>query len=246
MFDELEKKENPSPGEDRLEEQNQGPKFTSESEMTKEVEDIFFDENDEPENAFYNEGKEKPPVFEPIKEKNKQNKEEYQVLEEASSPFKKILVVFLIFISLFVVASGLYFSYNRYFKNTIFNNEITETEDKEELLDTKETNNIKQNQVEPIIETENMKKDTQESEELDSDGDGLGDKQELELGLNIYNIDTDGDGLFDREEVFVYKTDPKNKDSDGDTYLDGAEVSAGYNPLGEGKLYDINQEINGQ
>ncbi len=50
-------------------------------------------------------------------------------------------------------------------------------------------------------------------EELDSDGDGLGDK--LEEGL---------------------QTDPYKKDSDGDGYDDGTEVLNGYNPLGEGTL----------
>jgi len=52
-------------------------------------------------------------------------------------------------------------------------------------------------------------------------------------------MDTDNDGLFDREEVEVYKTDPLNFDTDGDGFLDGDEVKAGYNPKGEGKLYEV-------
>lgn len=47
--------------------------------------------------------------------------------------------------------------------------------------------------------------------------------------------DTDGDGLTDIDEA-RYGTDLKNPDSDGDGYLDGAEVKSGYNPLGAGKL----------
>ncbi|MFH1597507.1 MAG: hypothetical protein ABIB97_00350 [Patescibacteria group bacterium] len=57
--------------------------------------------------------------------------------------------------------------------------------------------------------------------------------------------DTDGDGLIDVREEF-WGTDPRNPDSDGDTYSDGFEIANGYNPKGEGKLeiYNINN-ING-
>jgi len=71
---------------------------------------------------------------------------------------------------------------------------------------------------------------------LDSDGDGLTDAEEAQLGTNPLKADTDGDGLTDREEVKIYLTDPKNPDTDGDGYLDGAEVKAGYNPKGPGRL----------
>lgn len=46
--------------------------------------------------------------------------------------------------------------------------------------------------------------------------------------------DADGDGLPDEEEP-KYKTDPNNRDTDGDGHLDGQEVQNGYNPLGPGK-----------
>ncbi|MFA6097999.1 MAG: hypothetical protein WCV50_04335 [Patescibacteria group bacterium] len=48
-------------------------------------------------------------------------------------------------------------------------------------------------------------------------------------------LDSDGDGLSDLREK-LYDADPKNPDTDGDGYLDGAEVDAGYNPNGTGKL----------
>ncbi|MCD6435468.1 MAG: hypothetical protein J7L15_03690 [Clostridiales bacterium] len=51
---------------------------------------------------------------------------------------------------------------------------------------------------------------------LDTDGDGLTDKEEKELGTNLYKADTDNDGLLDREEIFIYKTNPLEEDSDGD------------------------------
>ncbi|MFA6024522.1 MAG: S-layer homology domain-containing protein [Candidatus Gracilibacteria bacterium] len=44
------------------------------------------------------------------------------------------------------------------------------------------------------------------------------------------NLDTDGDGLTDAEEVDTV-TDPNNSDTDGDTYSDGTEVDSGTDPL---------------
>ncbi|MFA5317976.1 MAG: hypothetical protein WC323_00660 [Patescibacteria group bacterium] len=73
----------------------------------------------------------------------------------------------------------------------------------------------------------------------DSDKDGMTDGEEKRLGTDPNSSDTDGDGLFDREEIRVYKTDPINPDSDGDGYSDGAEVKNGYNPNGQGKLYEL-------
>lgn len=43
------------------------------------------------------------------------------------------------------------------------------------------------------------------------------------------DADPDSDGLKNWEEE-IYKTDPRNPDSDGDGYLDGEEVASGYNP----------------
>jgi hypothetical protein len=77
--------------------------------------------------------------------------------------------------------------------------------------------------------------------EIDTDKDGLSDTREVELGTSIQKTDTDDDGLFDREEVETYKTDPLNPDTDGDSYLDGAEVESGYNPNGAGKLFTLPQ-----
>lgn len=46
--------------------------------------------------------------------------------------------------------------------------------------------------------------------------------------------DPDHDGLSTFAEQTTYHTDPHNPDTDGDGYLDGEEVEAGFNPLGEG------------
>ena len=74
---------------------------------------------------------------------------------------------------------------------------------------------------------------------FDSDGDGLNNAEELDAGTLSNNPDTDSDGLGDREEVKVYGTDPRDSDTDGDTFLDGQEVAGGYNPNGEGKLFNV-------
>lgn len=65
---------------------------------------------------------------------------------------------------------------------------------------------------------------------MDSDGDGLTDDQELQLGTNPYDPDTDGDGLTDGDEVNIYKTGPMDYDTDGDGLGDGNEVDIGSNP----------------
>ncbi len=81
-----------------------------------------------------------------------------------------------------------------------------------------------------------------ETATLDSDNDGLTDEEEWRLGTMVNNVDSDNDGLFDREEVRVYKTDPLNPDTDGDGFTDGDEVKAGYNPLGEGRLFEAEKQ----
>ena len=60
--------------------------------------------------------------------------------------------------------------------------------------------------------------------DVDSDGDGLFDRDEILLGTDPFNPDTDGDGLSDGDEVFKYGTDPLNPDTDFDGLSDGAEV----------------------
>lgn len=68
--------------------------------------------------------------------------------------------------------------------------------------------------------------------DLDSDGDGLSDSYEVQIGTNPFDPDTDKDGLTDGEEVLKHKTDPLNPDTDWDGLKDGAEVlSYNTNPL---------------
>lgn len=69
---------------------------------------------------------------------------------------------------------------------------------------------------------------------VDTDGDGLTDQEEAELGTDPNNADSDDDGLTDSEEVNEYNTDPLNADTDGDGLNDGDEVmSHNTDPLNE-------------
>jgi hypothetical protein len=64
----------------------------------------------------------------------------------------------------------------------------------------------------------------------DSDGDGLEDAIEVELGTDAADLDTDDDGLTDGDEYYVYQTGTRNPDSDGDGVVDGDEVANGTDP----------------
>lgn len=67
---------------------------------------------------------------------------------------------------------------------------------------------------------------------VDTDGDGIPDEEEAQLGTDPENADTDGDGLTDGEEVNQYNTDPLVADTDEDGCDDGEEVNAyGTDPL---------------
>jgi len=67
--------------------------------------------------------------------------------------------------------------------------------------------------------------------EEDSDGDGLTNREEGELGTDPYNPDSDGDQLLDGPEVKQYGTNPLNPDTDADVLNDGDEVQRGTDPL---------------
>lgn len=60
----------------------------------------------------------------------------------------------------------------------------------------------------------------------DSDRDGIDDRTEIRLlRTDPLAADTDGDRLSDREEFEVYRSDPNRADSDGDGLPDGDEVT---------------------
>lgn len=62
---------------------------------------------------------------------------------------------------------------------------------------------------------------------IDSDGDGLTDIKEKEIGTNPQLYDTDGDTLNDYQEYNTLGTNPLKKNTDGDRYDDNEDA----NPL---------------
>ncbi len=141
-----------------------------------------------------------------------------------SFPWKAILLVVGIFV---VVGAAFYISMKILSSNTSVTPEPPEEVD--QVDEVEKVDEVEE--VEEVKEEEEAKPST-----ADRDKDGLTDKEEAELGTSARAVDTDGDGLFDLEEVRTWETDPLNPDTDGDTYLDGEEVSGGYNPSGEGTL----------
>lgn len=77
-----------------------------------------------------------------------------------------------------------------------------------------------------VLGTDPLKKDGH----LDTDGDGLTNAEEIDLGTNPGDADTDADMLADSEELDL-GTDPCNYDTDGDGVSDGKEVELGTDPL---------------
>lgn len=81
---------------------------------------------------------------------------------------------------------------------------------------------------------------------VDSDGDGLTDDQELQLGTNPNQADSDDDGVSDGDEVNVYGSNPLSRDSDGDGLTDGEEVrlkTDPTNPDTDGDGYSDGDEV---
>ena len=69
-----------------------------------------------------------------------------------------------------------------------------------------------------------------ETKEVDSDGDGLSDVRESELGTDPLRTDSDGDGLTDGAELNTHNTSPTNRDTDGDGANDRFELNVGTDP----------------
>ena len=64
----------------------------------------------------------------------------------------------------------------------------------------------------------------------DTDGDGLNDTKELDIGTSPIVFDTDQDGVSDGAEEAL-GIDPLNPDSDNDSFPDGYELQFGSDPL---------------
>lgn len=80
--------------------------------------------------------------------------------------------------------------------------------------------------------------------EEDSDGDGLTNFEEYQLGTLLSDRDTDWDGLPDGDEVLVYKTNPLDADTDGDGLSDAKEIEIGSDPLTAESTFDCTLSYN--
>ena len=205
---------------------------------SKRVEDIFS-ETDKKEDQNIP----KPKNIEPISSSDTYHD------PELGKQTKKIIFLIILMMSLAVVIFASLFAINYFLspqkKFPMADDGLFKTEEDEFPNDNVDDQNILDKTSDEI----NQPKDSDENNlsqinnndsfdpNLDSDGDGLLDREEIEIyGTDPFNPDTDGDGLSDWEEIKIYGTDPLNPDTDGDGYLDGEEVAAGYNPKGEGKL----------
>ncbi|HPL95258.1 MAG TPA: hypothetical protein PLF15_00530 [bacterium] len=154
------------------------------------------------------------------------------------------IIILIIILVLILIGAGV-LAYI-YFTNK---NKTTETTDNSNLNSSQQTqinNNLKDllDVINSNVPEETVPQNTTTISEppvdliftSDEDDDGLTDEQELELGTDPEKGDSDSDGLTDQEELEIYHTSPVNSDSDDDSYLDGAEIKNGYNPLGPGKL----------
>lgn len=175
-------------------------------------------------------------------------------METASSSKGTLKIIIIVILALAILGGG-YFAYSQFIKK---DEPVVDTN-----ANNNQVKPVVNNQVKPVVEEPEfvneipgVATDTEgltptelasssdgtgtDQEEIDllvdSDSDGLTDREEMEAGTNPNVIDTDGDGLSDYEEVKIYLTNPLNVDTDGDGYSDGVEVRGGYNPNGSGKL----------
>ena len=128
-----------------------------------------------------------------------------KVISQGSIPIWVLPVVFILCLTVFLVAILL----NRKEAQT---GSATQTYVAETTMTAAATQTIAANQTAAAI-----------AGQLDSDGDGLTDQQETELGTNLFNPDTDADRSWDGVEV-QRGTNPLNPDTDADGLLDGLEA----------------------
>lgn len=176
-------------------------------------------------------------------------KEEFVTSSNNSlSGVQKLLVVLLALFLVGMIGFGLFWYYNK-----ILTSRIAEIKTLENKIIPVKTPSVVNPQEIPVIPTKPPVVEVEQPAPiqpikteptpavidvslLDTDKDGLTDKEETQYGTDSRRADTDSDGLYDKEEIFKYKTDPLDSDTDGDSYSDGSEVLNGYNPKGSGKI----------
>jgi hypothetical protein len=164
---------------------------------------------------------------------------------EVSEPLgkKRIVMWVIILIVVAILGLGSFWIYFSFIRNVDpvdeFSSSNTQTEqipEQDEVVVTSDQTQTPQTTTNTEDEF-NLENQILLGEPLDTDGDGLTDVRESELGTSPLNWDTDSDKLGDYEEITIWKTDPLNADTDGDGYGDNEEIENGYNPKGTGKLF---------
>jgi len=85
-----------------------------------------------------------------------------------------------------------------------------------------------------VVEPEKMEEAKKEiKEHLKKLEEKIEEKEKIkaEKEEEIISKDSDGDGIPDYQEIVAYKTNPFAADTDGDGYIDGVEITNGYDPL---------------
>jgi hypothetical protein len=122
----------------------------------------------------------------------------------------KVFIVLLV-ISIVLVA-GTYFGAKFYF-------------DRGARVDAEKSHELLMESVLIDIDWDYTAETLPESEyDLDYDGDGLTNKEEIDLGTCFYRSDTDGDGLNDYDEVKIHGSDPLKSSTAGDGVSDAVKV----------------------
>lgn len=177
------------------------------------------------------------------------NNDVYSIKEPIGS--RKGLLWIIIFVVLFILIVGSVWIYFAFINKAEIvdsfplENNLEEVDDN--IVDVNNQNNILDDNEQVIVNTEETLEKTEEEKtdsvifgnKIDTDNDGLDDVKEYEIGTDPLNWDTDGDGLSDGDEFLVWKTNLLKADTDSDGYSDGMEIKNGYNPLGEGRLFEI-------
>ncbi|MBT3689829.1 hypothetical protein HN800_02020 [bacterium] len=161
---------------------------------------------------------------------------------------KKFFIMGLVIVFIIVFIGG-YYAYTKLFKDDVMDVPLVDFTQEDSINDSNDI--IIDEESDNVPTSEELEQEISDLEDqitpsedtTDSDNDGLTDVEELAIGTDPFEVDSDGDGLFDREEVKVYHTNPLNPDTDGDGWLDGTdEVHKGWDPLGPGRLLDINNQ----
>lgn len=193
----------------------------------------------------------KPEILQPVREDA--HREGGELVEDGRK-MQKIFILLLVLLAASLLIIGGYWALSTFFAQSDQapfseqdNGFTVEPEAEEEQPPAEDPKEEEGSEQEPDLNEEVPEQEAAPSEpetsgeEADSDRDGLSDREEQILGTSPYEVDTDQDGLFDREEVKIYQTNPLEPDSDNDGYKDGEEVKANYNPLGEGRLFELEQ-----